>query len=112
MCDAGAEWDARLETHFRSLAASRPSQTVFGLEHGLDTGDRESLASLIPNLMHSRAERQRHWLTLVVHASEVAYKYTGDEFWPSFSNATPHWDSSGAQREELREAFTQFARDY
>jgi hypothetical protein len=111
MCDQGDEWQARLDTHFRGLKGRRgDGRVVFGLEHGLTAAELMEMDSIVAATIASPKERARHWLPLVVHASEVAYAYSGDEYWQSFERKTEGWDH--AWRPEIRAAFVRFAHEY
>ncbi len=111
MCQPGDEWQARLDSHFRALQRRRgPGRVVFGLEHGLGADEIRELGTLISTHIASSSERSRHWLPLVVHATEVAYAYSGDEYWQSFERKTPGWDH--AWRPEVRRAFARFATEF
>jgi len=111
MCRQGDEWQARLDAHFTALKTRRGAgRAVFGLEHGLSADETRELDSVVSSWITSSAERSRHWLPLVAHASEVAYAYAGDEYWQSFATRTPGWDH--AWRHEVRAVFQRFAREY
>lgn len=113
MCKPGDDWQARLEGQFRSLADRRAGgRTVFALEHGLTVDEVDELRKTVASTFHSRSERARHWLPMVVHAAEVAYEYDGDEFWQSFDGVTPGWDSTQTSRQDVRQAFQRFAAEY
>ena len=83
---------------------------MFGLEHGLSADEARELGSAVSTWVASSTERTRHWLPLMAHASEVAYTYSGDEYWQSFAARTPGWDH--AWRHEIRASFQRFAREY
>lgn len=111
MCRQGDEWQARLDAQFKALKGRRGAdRAVFGLEHGLSADETRELGSLVSSWIASSAERSRHWLPLLAHASEVAYAYAGDEYWQSFAARTPGWDH--AWRHEIRSSFQRFAREY
>src|SRR6267142_4794247 len=111
MCDQGDEWQTRLDAHFRALKGRRGvGRVVFGLEHGLAPTELGDMDSFVAATITSPRERARHWLPIVVHASEVAYAYAGDEYWQSFERKTEGWDH--AWRPEIRAAFVRFAQEY
>ena len=111
MCQQGDDAQARLATQFRMLKERRgAARAVFGLEHGLSADEVRDLSNGVSSWITSPAERSRHWLPLVVHASEVAYAYAGDEYWQSFASRTPGWDH--AWRHEVRASFQRFAKEY
>jgi len=113
MCTSGDRWQERLEAHFRGLAARRAEGgVVFALEHGLNPDEVDELHVLVASTQHSAAERRRHWLAWVVHATEVAYQYSGDEYWQSFERKTPGWSEGQYLRTEVRSVFQQFAREF
>jgi hypothetical protein len=113
VCRSGDEWQARLAAHFDALAHRRSVEHgVFALEHGLAEGELAELRRVVLPTFSRSSERARHWLPLVVHAAEVAYHYSGDEYWPSFGRQTPSWDPSQSGRHEVRDAFQRFAREF
>lgn len=101
-------WQARLEAHFTTLAASRAQSglPVFALEHGLDSAERSALA-LALNESLGVATIRDSWLAWVVYASEQGYDYDGDEFWSTFEKRTPNWRYY-ADRRWLRNWFKRF----
>ena len=103
MCEEGDRWQGRLASHFSELHARRSSgRALFALEHGLDEAELGSIRRVLVDGAPSRTERASHWLLWVVHATEVAYEYAGDEFWQSFERQTPGWDNRLANRACIR----------
>lgn len=111
MCDEGDALQARLAAHFARLHEARPRErALFALEHGLGDTDLEDVKRVVGSGSGIRAERLGHPLLWVVHATEVAYAYEGDEYWRSFAAATPGWDDR--LRPWIRDTFREFARQY
>src|SRR5438034_1098463 len=111
MCEEGDWWQDRLASHFSELHARRSSGlALFALEHGLGEAELGSIRRVLVDGAPSRTERASHSLLWVVHATEVAYEYAGDEFWQSFERQTPGWDNR--LRPWIREIFHEFSRQY
>ena len=104
-------WHERLDRHFRSLADARGSGLpVFALEHPLTPAEVTQLSSDVRKHMASGYGLGRHWLPWVVYATEIGYGYTGDEYWHSFEEQTPGWESH--HRYSLRNQFGTFQTTY
>ena len=109
------EWQARLSSHFEGLRKQRaycvdPSP-IFALEHGLSERDVQELsAALRGQVAHARPSH-RHAMVWVVYASELGYRYSGDEFWQTFEQETPGWAIFG-DRYWLRRCYHQFQRQF
>ncbi|MFC8439241.1 hypothetical protein ACFUJT_13705 [Streptomyces griseoincarnatus] len=112
-----------LDHHFRTLherrLALRPAAPVFALEHDLNGDDLELLSSAVGGaLTEGFSIRHRsHWLPFIVHAAEIGYLYTGDEYWPLFSQNTPGWNCGpqwkiNNNRGLIKRWFKQFAAEY
>lgn len=109
MSDALADWNARLEAHFRALAEMRRpgGLPVFALEHGLNASERQGLAKQL-NASLARGERtSKYWLLWVVYSAEQGYDYGGEEFWETFERRTPRW-TLHFYRRSLRTWFGKF----
>ena len=86
----------RLDLHFRELATRRqllPGEPrVYAIEHGLSPGDLSVLRDVVESwISRSRTPRQ-HWLPFVVYATEIGYRYEGDEYWPTLETNAPGWE--------------------
>lgn len=105
-----------LNGHFRQLHEERgrlpAAAPVFALEHGLSDGDMEWLQQVVRSAVRQGlgAEFRRWWLPFVVYAAESGYSYDGGEYWQTFEEATPGWDTS--YRPLIRRWFEKFAEDY
>jgi hypothetical protein len=103
----------RLHRHFSDLGEERSELgvPVFALEHGLSGPElvllRQEVAA---SLATGRVDRDS-WLPTVVYAAEVGYRYSGDEYWPTFEAQTPGWARHG-QRSEIRELFHEFTDQF
>lgn len=107
MAESGDRWQARLEEHFLALASRRsPGHAVFGLEHGLDSTELAEVLSLVRSQAGSPDGLRRHWLLWIVHASELGYRFAGDEYWQTFQVETPEW--SHESRHLVRQIFEKF----
>lgn len=105
----------RLGRHFAALYESRKGHgtesPVFALEHGLADGDLSVLRSTVREWVRLRRPPRRYWLPFIVHATEVGYRYDGDEYWPTLEADTPGWESH-VGREFIRDRFLEFADTY
>src|SRR6185503_16357290 len=104
-------WHDRLDRHFRSLADARGSRLpVFALEHPLTSAEVAELSSDLRKYLASGLGLGRSWLPWVVYATEIGYKYTGDEYWHSFEEQTPGWELH--HRYALCDRFRKFQATY
>jgi hypothetical protein len=106
---------ARLDRHFRSLRVdrdrSRVDTPVFALEHGLARGDLAVLNDSVRNWVRAYRPTRRLWLPFVVYATEIGYRYEGDEYWPTMASSTPGWERHGS-RELVSRWFREFAEEF
>lgn len=106
---------ARLERHFRALRAARDrtraEAPIFALEHGLAAGDLAVLNDSVRSWIAARRPTKRLWLPFVVYATEVGYRYEGDEYWPTLAARTPGWERHGS-REIVSRWFRDFAKEF
>jgi hypothetical protein len=86
-------WQKRLEEHFTALAAARTVSQLplFALEHGLSDDELDELSALLRTRLAAGLRLAPHWLAWVVYATESGYTYAGDEYWASFTAASPGW---------------------
>ncbi len=111
MCETGDRWQVQLAAHFGALAGRRASgRAVFGLEHGLEPRAFDEVESLVRRHVRSVTERRNHWLLWIVYASELGYRYAGDEYWQTFGRETPGWDDGS--RGWIREIFRKFHKEF
>jgi hypothetical protein len=105
-------WQARLESHFSALVASRDTSTfpLFALEHGLNADELGRIGALLRSHLAGGLGLGRCWLVWVVYAAEVGYDYAGDEYWQSFEERTPGWELQ--HRDLLRNWFRKFQTTY
>ncbi|UNZ18044.1 hypothetical protein [Streptomyces sp. 891-h] len=112
-----------LDHHFRTLhehrQALQPAAPVFALEHDLNGDDLELLSSAVGGALAEGFDirHRAQWLPFVVHAAEIGYLYTGDEYWPLFAQKTPGWDCGpqwkiNSNRALVKRWFKQFAAKY
>ena len=110
------EWQGRLEKHFSALKEQRvrSGSHVFALEHSLDDQELNSLQQAIGEFSKHTTPSSKHWLVWVVYATEVGYAYSGDEYWQTFGDRTPGWNSHNqiVARDSIRDAFTRFKKEY
>ncbi len=102
-----------LDVHFRELADSRSVSglPLFAFEHGLDTRQIEELSQHVRSQIKGGSARlSAHWLPWIVYASEIGYGYTGEEYWQSFEEQTPGWESH--HRYSLRGCFWKFHKTF
>lgn len=85
--------------------------TVFALEHGLDSTQREELKHSIHKHLRSAKPDEKYWLPWVVYAAEIGYEFDGHEYWQSFENKTPDWRNKG-NRHFIRDGFRNFVQSF
>lgn len=110
-----AHWQKRLEDHFRELSAHRrrkfPDRQIFGLEHGLDVSEIHALINAVRAHIADGPPVWEHALDWVVYASEIGYRYSGDEYWQTFEQETPGWTING-DRYWIRRCFIWFQKEF
>ena len=94
------EWQVRMERHFSALAKHRASSSypIFALEHGLSEGELHEIKVQLHAQLQSGSRLASHWLLWTIYAAERGYTYGGGEYWQSFEDETPGWDSSDRYR--------------
>ncbi len=102
----------RLEAHFGALRSQRDEGAgtefpVFALEHGLSDLELSLLSTAVKDAVGGGHLPMVASLPFVVYAAEVGYDYSGDEYWPMFSQRTPGWSYEG--HDFIRRAFQHFA---
>ena len=108
------EIQARLENHFLSLSCQRAElgYPVYALEHALSSLEITSIRTTLSDELHRQKVLSReHWLLWVIVAAEIGYSYNGEEYWTSFEQAIPSWQTFG-NRETIRDWFELFAKRY
>ncbi|MQS06204.1 hypothetical protein [Streptomyces alkaliphilus] len=112
-----------LDEHFQTLHTRRqalqPTAPVFALEHDLNQDDLDLLSNAVRGAVAEGFDIRHRtwWLPFVVYAAEIGYLYTGDEYWPLFSQKTPGWERGpqwkiGNNRKRIKQWFQQFATEY
>ncbi|MDD7972915.1 hypothetical protein [Roseinatronobacter alkalisoli] len=89
-----------MERHFASLAERRATSgfPLFALEHGLDEGELEEIGKQLRARLNTGLRLAPHWLLWTIYAAERGYTYEGGEYWQSFEDVTPGWDSRDRYR--------------
>ena len=110
-----SDWHQKLDAHFSALRASRTklrgeAAPIFALEHGLDSAGVRHLSDDIRESIGS-GELGNDTLPWVIYATEIGYRYSGDEYWQTFEEETPGWTVHG-RREWIRNCFYQFHRRF
>ncbi|MFD5499131.1 hypothetical protein ACFWJS_05325 [Streptomyces sp. NPDC127061] len=89
------------------------------MEHDLNADDFDLLSTAVRRAVAGGVDirHRTQWLPFVVYAAEIGYLYTGDEYWPLFSQETPGWDSGPqwkieSNRKLIKQWFKQFAAEY
>ena len=90
------EWQEHLDRQFKGLAAARAASglPVFAFEHGLDAGQRSDIFPLLIDTLKTGERLSKNWLIWVVYATELGYRYAGDQLWDTFDEKTQHWRRS------------------
>ena len=107
------EWQKRLAAHFEGLANERSAakRPTFVLEHGLDSSEIEALQVTVRAAAASRKSESTAPLPWIVYATELGYRYSGDEYWQTFEKETPGW-AGFWDRSWLRDQFLWFHRKF
>lgn len=105
-------WQERMERHFEALSKSRAASRLplFALEHGLSIAETEEIGAQLRSRLLGTARLAPHWLLWTIYAAERGYTYEGGEYWQSFEEATPGWESSDRYR--ISSWFSRFQRTY
>jgi hypothetical protein len=108
-----SQLQAQLHARFSALAAiRRPYEyPVYALEHGLDEPTRAEAWRLASAKLDALGLTEEHWLVWVVLATEVGYRYGGDEYWPDLAQRRGQWRSA-TDRDRLRRWFRRFRDKY
>lgn len=108
-------WQEQLVKHFgglrQRLSASRNRRPLFALEHNLDP---LQLAEAIRELkIHTNSTKpaQRHWAVWSVYATEIGYRFRGDEYWQTFAEELPGW-ARNEDRDFIRDALFRFHKEF
>jgi len=104
------DWQKRLTSHFECLAGVRTSDNkrgVFVLEHGLDGTELTALQAAVRSAAKTRGPDATAPLPWLVYATEIGYRYSGDQYWQTFEEETPGW-AGFWDRRWLREQFLWF----
>ncbi len=105
-------WQKKLSLHFRELADNREGLglPLFAIEHGLNDDEVEQVEELLRICLSERKCIETYWLLWIVYATEIGYRYTGDEYWHSFQEKMPGWEFH--DRYALRRWFERFQQSY
>ncbi|KMP10705.1 hypothetical protein UZ36_06805 [Candidatus Nitromaritima sp. SCGC AAA799-C22] len=106
-------WQEHLEQHFGSLKNERMGLglPVFALEHGLDENEVHALEKEIRNWIVSSSPSKNHWMVWIIYASEIGYRFAGNEYWQTFESETPGWADFG-DRYIIRRWFKKFHSEF
>ncbi len=107
-----SRWQSYLNDHFKRLRARRPTgRPIFALEHGLAAPELDDLDDEVRAEIAGRSPSRENSLPWIVYASELGYRYAGDEYWQTFEECTPGWADHG-DRHWIRTAFQDFYENY
>lgn len=106
------KWQERMERHFSDLAEQRLAMRLplFALEHGLSDAELDEISGQLRLCLKNGLRLAPHWLLWTIYAAERGYTYEGDEYWQSFEEITPGWDSTDRYR--ISAWFSKFQRIY
>jgi len=106
------DWHKKLSSHFEALARERlvAQRRVFVLEHGLNAEEIRELQAAVRTAAASRSAEARVSLPWIVYATELGYRFSGDEYWQTFEEKTPGWEFG--ERTWIREQFLWFHRKF
>lgn len=109
------DWQERLARHFGQLRDARVAaggdHPVFALEHGLETDDIKALVTALNEEITHGPPSPQHALVWIVYATEIGYRYSGDEYWQTFETEMPAWTLNG-ERIWVRDRYQAFQREY
>lgn len=109
------QWQDRLAQHFMQLRVERATggsdQPLFALEHGLDESEVNSLAAAIHAQIARGAPQRDCVLPWIVYATEIGYRYAGDQYWQTFESDTRGWLDHG-DRYWIRDCFRAFRTQF
>lgn len=105
-------WQERMERHFEALCENRADSglPLFALEHGLSDEELNKISMLLRQRLLRGERLAPHWLLWTIYAAERGYTYEGGEYWQSFEDVTPGWDSR--YRYQVSNWFARFRRTY
>ena len=106
------DWNKKLSLHFEALAAQRSTahRGVFVLEHGLNAEEINALQREVKAAAASRRPELKVCLPWIVYATELGYRFSGDEYWQTFESETPGFEFG--ERNWIREQFLWFHRKF
>lgn len=106
------KWQERMEVHFADLKARRVRSglPIFAMEHGLTEESVEEIAAQLRQRLIRGERLAPHWLLWTIYAAERGYTYEGGEYWQSFEESTPGWDSR--DRYKVSNWFRRFQESY
>jgi hypothetical protein len=106
------DWNKKLSSHFEALANQRSAaqRRVFVLEHGLSPDEVNELQRDVRAAAASRKSESKVALPWIVYATEVGYRFSGDEYWQTFEAETPGFEFG--ERNWIREQFLWFHRKF
>ena len=106
------KWQERMERHFSVLAEQRLAMglPLFALEHGFSDAELDEISGQLRLYLKNGKKLASHWLLWTIYAAEQGYTYEGDEYWQSFEEITPGWDSTDRYR--VSAWFSKFQRIY
>jgi hypothetical protein len=109
------QWNTRLADHFMLLRAERQASgsnlPLFALEHGLEQSELNELEAAVRAHAQRYPPKSEHALAWIVYATEIGYRFSGEEYWQTFEDETPGWAALGT-REWLRSRFLVFHRKF
>src|ERR1035438_9420458 len=110
-----SQWHTRLHEHFKQLCAQRQSHPakppVFALEHGLSASEVQEIRQSLQTHIKRAVPSDSHRLPWIVYATELGYGYEGDEYWQTFEQDTPGWQTYG-DRHWIKRVFMAFHKQY
>lgn len=109
------EWQERLSTYFAALRSTLDAagnlRPIFALEHDLDRAEYDDLVAGLREHTNSSSPATRHFYAWSVYATEVGYKFKGDEYWQTFAEDLPGWKTN-EDRDSIKDAFYSFQKQF
>jgi len=108
-------WQELLVEYFAALRqrldANGNRRPLFALEHKLDPSKFGELVQELKIHTDNTGPADRHWAVWSVYATEIGYRFCGDEYWQTFAEDLPGW-AKHEDRNFIRNALYRFYKQF
>jgi hypothetical protein len=108
-------WQELLAGYFRGLrqrlSATGNRRPLFALEHDLDSSRLAELVRELKIYTDQTGPAERHWAVWSVYATEIGYRFRGEEYWQTFAEDLPGW-ARNEDRDFIRDALFRFHKEF